>query len=49
MYHPVDLELKKLLIDPFLTGTADGRGRSYLNDTPGLDYSGLKCETKKIK
>ena len=49
MYHPVNLELKALLIDSLLTGAADSRGRSYLNDTPDLNDSGFKCETKKIK
>jgi hypothetical protein len=49
MCHPVNLEFKTFLVDPLLAGTADGRGNSYLDYSPDLDYSGLKCETKKIK
>ena len=49
MCHSVNLELKAFLIDPLLTGTANGRGHSDLDDSPDLDYSGLKCKAKKVK
>jgi len=49
MCHPVNPEFKTFLIDPLLTGTADGRGHSYLDYSPDLDNSGFKCKTKKVK
>src|ERR1035437_8647618 len=48
MCNPVNLELKAFLIDPLLSGTADGRGHSSLDDSPDLDNSGFNCKTKNV-